>query len=88
MYRNVYMDSYKTFTQSNTGLESLLIHFNYVYATLGSILADLEYAIGKTMVPGNEKQHPTPRQSTKKDTVTNPNIDAMKLKMDEYGQFK
>ena len=49
MFRNIYLESYKNSIQSNHTLENLLTHFNHAYSALGSILSDLEFAIGKLL---------------------------------------
>ncbi len=41
MYRNHYLDSYKSSIQFSNSIEYLLSHFNHVYITLGSIITDI-----------------------------------------------
>ena len=51
MYRNVYLEYYKSANAQQQNIEFLICHFNHAYVTLGSILNDIEYAIGK-LLPG------------------------------------
>lgn len=55
MFRNIYLENYKTNIQSNHTLENILVHFNHAYSTLGSILNDLEFAIGKILSSNQAK---------------------------------
>jgi len=49
MYRNVYLECYKSATTQQQNVEFLICHFNHAYVALGSILNDIEYAIGKLL---------------------------------------
>jgi hypothetical protein len=57
MYRNVYLECYKTaISQHQTNVEILVRHFNYAYVAMGSILNDIEYAIGKLLANQNSNE--------------------------------
>lgn len=47
MYRNSYLELYKTTANNNSNVTILLAHFTQVYNTLGCVLQDLEFQIGK-----------------------------------------
>jgi hypothetical protein len=47
MYRNTYLELYKTNASNNPSLHLLLAHFSHVYNTLGCVLQDLEFHIGQ-----------------------------------------
>lgn len=50
MYRNVYLECYKTaMSQQQNNVEMLICHFNYAYVAMGSILNDIEYAVGRLL---------------------------------------
>jgi hypothetical protein len=47
MYRNIYLECYKSATSQQQNVEYLMCHFSHAYVAMGSILNDIEYAIGK-----------------------------------------
>lgn len=49
MYRNIYMECYKSAVIEKNDIEFLLCHFNHAYSAMGSILNDIEYAIGRLL---------------------------------------
>ena len=60
MFRNTYLELYKTSAASEQGLPHLIAHFTQIYNTLGCVLQDLEFQVGKLLAaPSN---HPPPPQ--------------------------
>lgn len=58
MFRNTYLELYKTSAASEQGLPHLIAHFTQIYNTLGCVLQDLEFQVGKLLAaPSN---HPPP----------------------------
>ncbi len=49
MYRNTYLEMYKTAYSHDSNLTHLLAHFTQIYNTLGCVLQDLEFQIGKNI---------------------------------------
>lgn len=43
------MECYKSASMEKNDIEFLLCHFNHAYATMGSILNDIEYSIGRLL---------------------------------------
>ena len=50
MYRNTYLEMYKTASAADTSVTFMFAHFTQIYNTLGCVLQDLEYQMGKLLV--------------------------------------
>lgn len=55
MFRNIYLEAYKSAFYQDARLEVLLCHLNNIYSTLGSIMQDMEFMITRIVV-ANQKQ--------------------------------
>jgi len=59
MYRNTYLEMYKTASAADSSITFMFAHFTQIYNTLGCVLQDLEYQMGKLLLqqqtPPNQK---------------------------------
>ena len=49
MYRNTYLELYKNASSNDCSLTLMFAHFTQIYNTLGCVLQDLEFQIGKVL---------------------------------------
>jgi hypothetical protein len=56
MFRNTYLEAYKNSTLDRQDIQYLLGHFTHLYATLGCVLQDLEFQIGKIVTTNSYQQ--------------------------------
>ena len=50
MYRNTYFEMYKTAHNNDSSITVTFAHFTQIYNTLGCVLQDIEFQIGKLMI--------------------------------------
>jgi hypothetical protein len=54
MYRNTYLELYKNTASHEKNPTVLLNHFSQIYNTLGCVLQDLEYQIGRLQLQNSK----------------------------------
>lgn len=74
MFRNIYLEAYKSAFYSDTRLEVLMCHLANIYATLGCIVQDMEYMVGKVLFQNTTSNQPHLHNPQKEATQTDHRI--------------
>ena len=69
MFRNSYLEMYKTKIHDSSTVEEMFVHFGFIYAAMGSVMQDIEYQLGKVLSTVQyTKENPSVQKSNNRET--------------------
>jgi hypothetical protein len=66
MFRNSYLETYKNAVLQNKEADFLFVHLSQIYATLGSVISDLEFHFSLIIAKSQNNQKDTSQRNSAK----------------------